>query len=643
MDNAPDRLNVLMTDQTRSLDNVTSSQSIAEAFWKRAAQTPDTVLYRSAIASSPSGTRVWRTETYLTVAPKIARLAHFLRSLGVSVGTPVAILSQTREEWMLADIAIQTLGGITVSAYQSLPAQEVGYLLFDSGASIIFVENEEQGEKIQALRDSPCPIPEREGYAATEVQVEVQRVISFETIESVADAIAFSEIVQSATLPSSPPAVPSELSRTSIASYVYTSGTTGPPKGVIQTHGNHLTNVAQVSHAGVFLLDGSLFLYLPLAHSFARLAYYVGFLTSTSLVLPAIADRKSSRIDLQGVARDLQEGAPSVLPSVPRLFEKMAAAIQAKASGKGLATQLMRITISNAQRVYRARQNKERLSLLDQILFNGLEGIRTKIKHRLFGARFSHGISGGAKLDPEVNRFFDALGITICEGYGLTETCVATHVNLPDRRKIGSVGPALEGVEVKICPEDQEIALRGPNITQGYLHRQKATAEAWDHDGWFHTGDIGRLDDDGFLYITDRKKELVITAGGKKISPQSVEGLFKRYPFISQSLYYGDGKPHCVMLFTLNEIELREILRHRGVHYSAHTKLGELPETMKMVQDAVDAANTKLASFETIKRFAILPEDFTIEGGLLTPTMKMKRKVIVARYRDTIESLYQGH
>ena len=392
----------------------------------------------------------------------------------------------------------------------------------------------------------------------------------------------------------------------------------------------------------MFLLNGSLFLYLPLAHSFARLAYYVGFLTSTSLVLPAIADRRTSRIDLQSTAKDLQEGAPSVLPSVPRLFEKMAAALQTKASGSGIGNHLMRLTISNAQRVYTKKERGEPASIFDQVMYNGLASIRATIKSRLFGANFSHGISGGAKLDPEVNRFFDALGITICEGYGLTETCVATHVNLPGQRKIGSVGPALDGVEVKICPDDQEIALRGPNITHEYLHRPTATKEAWDSEGWFHTGDIGKLDEDGFLYITDRKKELVITAGGKKISPQMVEGLFKRYPFISNSLYFGDGKPHCVMLFTLNEIELRTILRNRGVHYTAETPLNSLAETQALVRTAVDEANSKLASFESIKRFAILGEDFSIENGLLTPTMKMKRKAIVAKHRETLEGLYHA-
>ena len=552
-------------------------------------------------------------------------------------------MSQTRPEWMLVDIAVQTLGGITVSMYQSLPAHEAGYLLFDSKAQIVFVENEEQAQKIAYLSKHPCPIPEHEGVAACDVQLAISHVLSFERVGALA-AVMVSSITNDTSLSTKPPPVPQEISRVNIASYVYTSGTTGPPKGVVQTHGNHLANVEQVSHAGVFLLDGSLFLYLPLAHSFARLAYYVGFLTSAHLILPAITDHQTSKVDLASVARDIREAGASVLPSVPRLFEKMAAAIQARAIGTTLQQKILSFCLRNAQKTYERRVKGIALGLSEHLAYKVLAPVRAKVKAQLFGASFCHGISGGAKLDPGVNSFFDSLGILICEGYGLTETCVATHVNLPNNRKISSVGPALERVEVRISSEDGEIMMRGPNITQGYLHRPKATSDSWDSDGWFHTGDVGRMDDQGFLYITDRKKELVVTAGGKKIPPQSIEGLFKRHPFISQALYYGDGKPHCVMLFTLNELELRTMLKHEGFELQPETKLSALAAVVSLVEKAVNDANRGLASYETIKNFTILSEDFTIENGLLTPTMKMKRKAIVARYQEALESLYgAGH
>lgn len=630
-----------MISNTQSqFDNVTAASSIGEAFWMRATSTPEAKLFTVAVAPDSTATRVWQTETYASASPKIARIAHHLRALGVGKGTPVAIMSQTRPEWMLADIAIQTLGGIAVSIYQSLPAHDAGYILFDSKATIVFVENEEQAQKITQLKKSPCPIPEHEGVAASTVQLDIQHVISFERVEPCHEAVTFSDIISDARYPTAAPSIPPDLSRHCTASYVYTSGTTGPPKGVVQTHQNHLINVEQVSHAGVFLLNGSLFLYLPLAHSFARLAYYVGFLTSAHLILPAVIDRKTSKIDLASVARDLREAGACVLPSVPRLFEKMAAALQAKAAGRTFQQKILRLCIKNAVKTYPQRLVGTPLSIWDQLLYQGLAPIRAKIKAQLFGANFRHGISGGAKLDTEVNKFFDALGLLICEGYGLTETCVATHVNLPHRRKIGSVGPALEQVEVRISPEDGEIMMRGPNVTQGYLHRPQATSDSWDSEGWFHTGDVGRMDDEGFLYITDRKKELVITAGGKKIPPQSIEGLFKRHPFISQTLFFGEGKPHCVMLITLNEVELKGLLTSQGFEIPADTKLSKLPAVQSLVQKAVDDANAGLASFETIKHFLILDEDFSIENGLLTPTMKMKRKAITTRYRDIIESLY---
>jgi long-chain acyl-CoA synthetase len=281
------------------------------------------------------------------------------------------------------------------------------------------------------------------------------------------------------------------------------------------------------------------------------------------------------------------------------------------------------------------------LGLIDSIIFTALDSVRKKVSAQLFGPNFKHAISGGARLDPEVNKFFDALGMTICEGYGLTETCVATHVNLPEKRRIGSVGPVFKWVETLISPEDSEIWLRGPNVTQGYLNRPSATADAWTRDGWFKTGDVGRVDEDGFLFITDRKKELVITAGGKKIPPTELEGVFKRYPFVSHAFLYGDGKPYCVMLFTVNDLELRAQLQAERVIIAPEDKLATHPVVLKKFERAVSTANESLASYETIKRFAVLDEDFSIENGLLTPTLKMKRRLIVQRHSKVIDALYE--
>jgi long-chain acyl-CoA synthetase len=623
-------------------ENVTDSSSIGEAFWRRVATEPDTVLYRYALASSANATRIWREETYHSTGKKIAKLAHYLAARGVGLGTSVAVMSNTRAEWMLADMAVQSLGGIAVSVYQSLTAAEAGFIIADSGAQVLFIENEEQARKIDWLMNNPCPIPEREGAPASYAQLSFSCVIAFEHVQALSGIHVVREIVEDSNLPTTPPPLPAELSRTSTASYVYTSGTTGPPKGVVQTHGNHLANVEQAAVSGVFSADGSLFLYLPLAHSFARLIYYVGYLTSTSLILPAVIDHHSSKLDLSSIARDIREGSATMVPSVPRLFEKMASAIKTRAEGRSLSSKILRLCLRNASHIQRCTERGEQPGMLQQIVHQGLSGIRTKVALQLFGPNFKHAISGGARLDPDVTRFFDSLGVLICEGYGLTETCVATHVNLPHRRKIGSVGPAFVGIDVHIAPEDGEIWLRGPNVTRGYLNRLQATGESWTADGWFKTGDVGRVDQEGFLYITDRKKELVITAGGKKIPPTELEGVFKRFSFISHAFLFGDGKPYCIMLFTLNELELRTQLQSAGIVLSADEKLSTAPAVTRKISNAVATVNGNLASYATIKNHAILEEDFSIENGLLTPTLKMKRKLIVERYQDLIESLYSN-
>jgi long-chain acyl-CoA synthetase len=623
------------------IDNVINAKTIAEAFWSRVALQPHVLLYRYAVASSASATRVWRQETYGSAGEKIARLARYLSKLGVGPGVSVAIISNTRPEWMLADMAIQSLGGIAVSIYQSLTAVEAGFIIHDSGAKVIFIENEEQALKVAWLRANSCPIPEREDIPASELRIDIPHVISFENVTALTDIPVARNIFEDTTLPNTPPTLPTGLSRDCVASYVYTSGTTGAPKGVIQTNGNHLANVDQATESGVFAGDGSLFLYLPLAHSFARLIYYVGFLTPAHLILPAITDHRTSKLDLASTARDIREGSAFVVPSVPRLFEKMASVIKTRAEGTGLSSRILKLCLSNACKMQRHNEHGTKPGLLDKLIFDGLASIRAKVKRQLFGDNFRHAISGGARLDPEVNRFFDSLGIMICEGYGLTETCVATHVNLPNKRKIGSVGPAFRDLEVQISPTDGEIWMRGPNVTKGYLNRPLATKEAWSADGWFKSGDIGRLDEQGFLYITDRKKELVITAGGKKIPPTALEGMFKRCAFVSHAFLYGDGRPYCVMLFTLNELEIRAQLAKNGAGIPADQPLSRHPTILSKIEQAVLDVNRELASYESIKKFAILDEDFSIENGLLTPTLKMKRKLIVERYRSIIDSLYQ--
>lgn len=613
-------------------------QCLPEGFFNLASQDPDHVLFRQASLDLDStGKRIWNATTYGESAKRISRLAHFLRSLGCGRGTHVAILSSTRPEWCETDFAILATGATTVSIYQSLPAHEVGYILHDSNASIVFVENAEQLKKIRELEAAPCPIPAREDIPESSVQLSFRKLIMFESPEAPGDVLSFSTITQDSSLPETPPDSISGIRRDDVASLVYTSGTTGPPKGVVQTHGNHLANIYQSMMTGMFAPDGDLFLYLPLAHSFARLIAYLGFLTPVELKFTAVVDHHTSKIDLVSVARDLREGSAWVVPSVPRLFEKMMGTIRELAGKPGISAAILRLTLAASDRHYAATHEGKPAGALWEMLYSATDFVRSKLRLRLFGAHFRHGIAGGAKLPVEVNRFFAMLSMPIYEGYGLTETCVATNVNLSGKNRLGSVGPLFTRVEAKIA-EDGEILFRGPNIARGYYNRPKATAEAWDSEGWFHTGDIGHLDSDGFLFITDRKKDLIVTAGGKKIPPQPIEGTLRNSAYISQAVLCGDEKPYCVVLITLNRPQVVTWLEKN--RYPVPADLTTDTKVIALIQSEIEAVNKTLASYESIKKFHILLEDFSIENGFLTPTLKVKRKAVIAAFKPQIEALY---
>jgi long-chain acyl-CoA synthetase len=446
-------------------------------------------------------------------------------------------------------------------------------------------------------------MPARDDIPESTVQLKFSNVISIEEACGYKNLDLLTNILSS----SNDFTVSESINRNSISSLVYTSGTTGPSKGVMQTHGNHLSNVEQATRSGVFGLDGSLFLFLPLAHSFARLIAYLGALTKVKVIYCGVPNQKKSLVDLALVAKEMATADAHIIPSVPRLFEKIKATLQSPKPG--LAGLLLKVTLWSSM----SKLNPIRLIT---------SPIRKKIKSKIFGRKFTHAISGGAKLPKSVAEFFAHLDIKIFEGYGLTETCVATNVNLPARWKIGSVGPAFDKVEIKIA-EDGEILFKGPNITKGYWNRPIATKDSWDTDGWFHTGDIGHLDNEGFLFITDRKKDLVITAGGKKIPPQRVESLLLADSLISHAVYFGDEKPFCIALVFLSAHQLND---------------QQLNSKLEQIKTKV---NSQLASYENIKKLVVIPDELTIENGALTPTHKVKRKEVIKRYKDIIEEQYK--
>lgn len=622
---------------TNYLDTLRSAPSLAEAFYRIASGLPDSPAYSYAVlggtADDPAPRRVVSV-TFAEAAKAVSAVARYLAELGVGDGSRVAIVSYTRPEWMIADLGILAAGATSVSVYHSINAAETGYILYDSAASVVFVENQEQLHKVLGLTEREIEIPATEDRPAGKVSIKLQRIIAFEEVSPHPLVIQLSEII--ARDPDGAdhflaPAV------NRIASLVYTSGTTGPPKGVIQLHSNHLANLWQAARTGLFAPSGDIFLFLPLAHSFARLIGYIGFLTPTIARFPAVADRRSSILNAPSVMRDLRDAGAEVVPIVPRILEKMREGVEQQMHGLGLRAVLLRSAVHSRQRIFAATASGQPAAIGDRLLAAITSPICGAIKRKLFGAGFRHAVSGGAKLPVEVNRFFAALGVTIYQGYGLTESCVATNVNRIGRNKLDSVGPCLELIEIKIV-EDGEICFRGPNIAAGYLNRQQATAATWDSEGWLHTGDIGHLDGDGYLYIDGRKKELIVTSGGKKIAPQAIEEALALSPFIAHAVLVGDGRKFCSALLLPNTAHARAWAAHKGI--TLPPKLSESPELQEKIQREVDAVNARLSQFETVKKFRLIDEEPTVENGMLTPTFKVKRRIVEKRFAEAIESMY---
>ena len=623
---------------------IESHRNIGAAFLAISDAHPDREVYGQAqIEAGHVGNplkdapRHWRSTTYREVRSRIARITHHLCHINMAIGERVAILSGTRPEWMEADIGILCGGGVSVSVYPSLTAHEIGYILFDSGAQIVFAENEEQVAKLLSLIDRSFPIPGTEERPAGEGRIHLRAIITFEQTTRHPLVVPLAELA-------APPREPFERTKTiqpaDCAALVYTSGTTGAPKGVVQTHANHLANVRQAFNARMYDDASVLMLILPLAHSFAKLMGYIGFLTTATIRFAAVPDPTSSKFDPRSISKDIAEANAEIIPVVPRLLEKMNAGIMEKANAGGIRGLLLRSAISSALARSAAQHGRGACSIKNRILNLLTSGVRRKIKEKLFGPRFRYAVSGGAKLSVDVAQFFDALGIEILEGYGLTETCVATNVNRCGKKRIGSVGPVLDSdIEVRVS-NDGEILFRGPNVAQGYYQRPTATHQSWDSEGWFHTGDLGRLDSEGYLWIEGRKKELIITAGGKKIPPDPIEQRIKGCEVISQAMLVGEGKPFCAALISLNDTLVRQWGTSRGL--ALNEELHTDQQVYDLVWQHIEKINADLASYESIKKIAILPHDLTQENGLLTPTFKVRRKEVEKRFLGVIEELYHS-
>jgi long-chain acyl-CoA synthetase len=567
----------------------------------------------------------WKTLTWREVGEIVREIALGLIALGRQKGDAVALLSASRAEWVQADFGIFSAGCVTVPVYPTYPPDLIAYVVNDSGARTIIVEDPAQLAKVLEVRDK-MPALEHvvviAGYEATQPPKMVQTWQMLRRLGREAEA------AHASTLADRIAATKAD----DLASIVYTSGTTGPPKGVMQTHGNHLAAQRNSESAAPCEEGWVHLLFLPLAHSFARLEAFLGVYRGLCTAFAESIDK---------VGDNLKEVRPHFICSVPRVFEKVYAKILAGVeAGPPAKRKIFRWAIGVGREVSRHQQRGQPLppalalkrAVAHKLVFSKL--------HAALGGRLQWAISGGAPLSREIAEFFHSAGILILEGYGLTETCPAATFNRPTRFKFGSVGQPLDNVEVKIAA-DGEILIRGANVARGYLKQPEATAEVFEPSGWFHSGDIGRIDEDGFVFITDRKKDLIVTAGGMNIAPQNVENMLKADPFISQAMVYGDRKPYPVALITVNPDELTKFARDHGILATDPSVIVKHPKVVERVGRTVEEKNSQLQSYAKIKKFTILPADFTQEGGELTPTLKVKRKVVSNKYLAAIEELYR--
>jgi long-chain acyl-CoA synthetase len=556
---------------------------------------------------------------------RIRDLSLGLSSLGVAPGDRVVIMAESRPEWVLADLAILTAGAVTVPIYPTLSAAQARYILQDSAAKVAIVSTRQQLEKIQEVRHQLPGIASValiDGWQAGDSP----SVVSFDSIAERGHQRMTGEWGAGKEFREKTKRIrPDDL-----ATIIYTSGTTGEPKGVMLTHRNLVSNVQAGAHVLQLSQEDVALSFLPLSHGFERTVTFIYLLSGVMIGFAESFDT---------IGRDLGIVRPTLLTGVPRVYEKRHARIVAKGrASPGLKGTIFKWAVGAGEARGRAELRGRTLgplgrlqvSIADRLVF-------AKIRENL-GNRIRYVVSGSAPLPANIAEFFQGVGVPIIEGYGLTETSPILTVNPPNAPRVGSVGRAVPGVELKIA-EDGEILARGPNVMAGYYNKPQATADAI-KDGWFHTGDIGTIDAEGYLRITDRKKDLLVTSGGKKIAPQPIEASLKRSPIVAESVLLGDRRKFAAALIVPDFAALERRLKELGRPPADRAALTRRDDVLALYQEIVDALNRELSQFERIKKIALLPREFSIESGELTPTLKVKRKVVEERYKDLIESMY---
>jgi long-chain acyl-CoA synthetase len=571
---------------TIEVERAAGTRTIA-ALWRRAQDRTGTAYLDEADGE-------WREISWAEARTAVDELANGLLALGVAKGDAFGILARTRVEWVLFDYALASIGAIGAGIYPSLPPKDCAYVLDHSDAVGVVVEDDEQRAKVDAER---ARLPR------------LRHVLTFADLD---DLRARGRDFGAAN-PKALEQARGAVSENDVFTYIYTSGTTGPPKACMITHRNYYEMVGCVDDVPEFIgTDDVILLYLPLAHNFGRCMHLLAGYVGCSIAFCP---------DPLRVGEAAQQVKPTVMPSVPRVFEKVHTAVQASFDeATGVKRRLIDWALGVGRRVSELRQRGEpvpRGLALQHRLADRL--VYSKVKERL-GGRLRLPISGGAPLAKEIAEFFHSIDILIVEGYGQTECTTASNVNMPTNFRFGTVGPAIPRIEVRTA-DDGEILVRGPNIFAGYYKDEESTREVLDDEGWLHTGDVGHIDD-GFLTITDRKKDIIVTAGGKNVAPQNIENELKASKYISQALVIGDRRPYLTALITLDEAA-------KG-----------LSDPRRLIEDVVDELNADKASFEQVKRFAVLDRDFSAEQDEVTPTLKLKRKVVAEHFAKEIEELY---
>ena len=593
----------------------TGSQTIADLFLIAAEKHADKVAVRHKADGE------WKDVTYREVGEVVSEIGRGFMDLGLELGDRVSLLSQTRPEWTYVDFAISAAGGVVVPVYPTNSAEECEWVVGNSESRWVVCEDATQVEKIVSVRDR---LPNLEGILV--MSGDAEGAMSIDELRERGRGRSHDELTERAK------SVPTDQAYT----FIYTSGTTGPPKGCVLSHGNYRQVLNMCETTGELQEGEVVYLYLPLAHSFALLIQLV--------VMDLGGTIAYFTGDTKQIIPEVMEVKPTYLPSVPRIFEKLFT----KAQELIPAEQIEAIReVGGPIRDAEVRGEEPPADLVER--WNApiegdpqgasLAGKATFVQN-LFGGRLRQAVTGAAPIAKEILEFFWACGVPVLEGYGMTETATVSTTSSLEEHKFGTVGKALPGVEIKIA-EDGEILVKGANIFQGYYKMEDKSFGAIE-DGWLHTGDLGSLDSEGYLSITGRKKDIIITAGGKNLTPANLENDLKQSRWISQAVMYGDRRPFPVALITLDEEEIVPWAQQEGIEDTSISALAQDPKVNELIQGVLDGVNERYAQVERIKKFMILDHDLSQETGEMTPSLKVKRNVVYEKYADQFDALYSG-